>query len=65
MGFNQDGGYGSYELIQKNTVFSVDADMSRAQATLLMDIMGTNGHAIRRARLVHPDLQSSAVSLRT
>ncbi len=31
-------------------------------ATLLLDIMGTNSHAIRRARLVHPDPQSMVVA---
>jgi len=62
MGFNQDGGYGPYELVHENIFFPVDADMSLTDATLLLDIMGTNGHAIRRARLVHPDPQSLVVT---
>lgn len=62
MGFNQDGGYGVYELVHENIFFPVDADLSMTEATMLLDIMGTNGHAIRRARLVHPDPQSMLVA---
>src|SRR5258708_20924471 len=62
MGFNKDGGYGSYELVHENIFFPVDADISPAEATLLLDVMGTNGHGIKRARLVHPDIQSVIVS---
>lgn len=62
MGFNQDGGYGPYELVHENIFFPVDADIPLTDATLLLDIMGTNGHAIRRARLVHPDPQSLVVT---
>ena len=62
MGFNQDGGYGPYELVHENIFFPVDADIPLTDATLLLDIMGTNGHAIRRARLVHPDPQSLLVT---
>lgn len=62
MGFNQDGGYGVYELIHETIFFPVDADLPLGDATLLLDIMGTNGHAIRRAQLVHPDPQSMIVA---
>ncbi|GHO57066.1 alcohol dehydrogenase catalytic domain-containing protein [Ktedonobacter robiniae] len=62
MGFNRDGGYGSYELIHENIFFPIDPDLSFADATLLLDIMGTGGHAIKRARLVHPDIESLVVT---
>lgn len=58
MGFNRDGGYGVYELINESIFFPVDDDISATEATLLLDIMGTGGHAIKRAQLVHPDIQS-------
>jgi propanol-preferring alcohol dehydrogenase len=32
------------------------------EATLLLDVMGTSGHALRRAHLVHPDIQSVYVA---
>lgn len=57
MGFNRDGGYGRYELIHENIFFPV-GDLPLTEATLLLDIMGTGGHAINRARLVHSDIQS-------
>jgi len=62
MGFNKDGGYGNYELVHENIFFSVDADISATEATMLLDVMGTNGHGIKRARLVHPDIKSVIVS---
>jgi threonine dehydrogenase-like Zn-dependent dehydrogenase len=58
MGFNRDGGYGVYELVNENIFFPVPADVTPTEATLLLDIMGTGGHAIRRAQMVHDDIQS-------
>jgi threonine 3-dehydrogenase len=62
MGFNKDGGYGPYMLVNENVFYPVDEDLSLTDATLLLDIMGTGGHAIKRGRLVHPDVQSVIVS---
>jgi threonine dehydrogenase-like Zn-dependent dehydrogenase len=59
MGFNRDGGYGPYELVPEEVFFPVDADA--ADATLLLDIMGTGGHAIERCRMVRPDIESLLV----
>jgi threonine 3-dehydrogenase len=61
MGFSHDGGYNPYELINENIFFPVDAGFTPTDATLLLDIMGTGGHAIGRARKVHPDIQSVLV----
>jgi propanol-preferring alcohol dehydrogenase len=61
MGFTHDGGYGPYELIHENIFFPVDSGMSATDATLLLDIMGTNGHAIERCKLVRPDIESILV----
>ena len=57
MGFNRDGGYGRYELIHEN-IFFPTGDLAPTEATLLLDIMGTGGHAIKRAGLVHGDIQT-------
>lgn len=62
MGFTHDGGYGAYELVHENIFFPIGDDIPPAEATLLLDIMGTGGHAINRARLVHPDVQSVFVA---
>ncbi len=61
-GFNVDGGFGVYELVNENVFFAVDSDMTPTEATLLLDIMGTNGHGVRRARLVRKDIESALVT---
>ena len=57
MGFSHDGGYGRYELIHENIFFPTGA-LPLTEATLLLDIMGTGGHSIKRAQLVHSDIRS-------
>jgi threonine 3-dehydrogenase len=61
MGFNRDGGYGQYELVHENIFFPVPDEFSPTEATLLLDIMGTGGHAIERCRLMRPDIESLLV----
>ncbi|MEM7032573.1 MAG: alcohol dehydrogenase catalytic domain-containing protein, partial [Chloroflexota bacterium] len=61
-GFNRDGGYGPYALISETVFFPVDTDIPLDQATMLLDIMGTGGHAISRGCLVHPDPGSLLVT---
>jgi threonine 3-dehydrogenase len=61
MGFNRDGGYGQYELIHENIFFPVPDEFSATEATLLLDIMGTGGHAIGRCQLMRPDIESLLV----
>jgi len=58
MGFNRDGGYGAYELINESIFFPVDSDITPTEATLLLDVMGTGGHAIKRAKRAHDDITS-------
>ncbi len=62
VGFNRDGGYGPYALVPERIFFPSGPDVSGAEATLLLDIMGTGGHALGRARLVHPDIRSLLVA---
>jgi threonine 3-dehydrogenase len=61
MGFNRDGGYGQYELVNENIFFPVPNDFCATEATLLLDIMGTGGHAIGRCQLMRPDIESLLV----
>jgi threonine 3-dehydrogenase len=63
MGMTHDGGFGPYELVHENTFFPVPDDdvyghIDHATATMLLDVMGTSGHAIGRARLVRLDIES-------
>jgi threonine 3-dehydrogenase len=62
MGFTQDGGFGPYELVHETNFFPVPDTLPPAEATLLLDVMGTSGHAIHRARLVRPDIESIYVA---
>ncbi len=61
VGFNRDGGYGPFVVVPERIFHPIDPDTDPVDATLLLDIMGTGGHAIARARLVHPDPQSLLV----
>ncbi|MCA1482049.1 hypothetical protein I6F37_44745, partial [Bradyrhizobium sp. NBAIM08] len=47
-----------YELVHENIFFPTPPELPLTEATLLLDIMGTGGHAINRARLVHSDIQT-------
>jgi threonine 3-dehydrogenase len=58
MGFTQDGGFGPYELVHESNFFPLPADVALTEATMLLDVMGTSGHAIQRARLVRQDIES-------
>jgi threonine 3-dehydrogenase len=62
MGWTADGGYGPYELVHETNFFPIPIDLPMAEATLLLDVMGTTGHGIARARLVTPDIRAVAVS---
>ena len=62
MGFSHDGGYGPYELVHENVFFPVTPDVSLTEATLLLDIMGTGGHALARTQAVRPDIESLLVT---
>jgi threonine 3-dehydrogenase len=60
-GFTHDGGYGSYSVINENVFFPIPDDVPYTEATILLDIMGTGGHAIKRAQLVHQSPRSLLV----
>jgi threonine 3-dehydrogenase len=58
MGINTDGGYGPYEVVHESNFFAITDDIGLDTATMLLDVMGTSSHAIGRAELVRPDIQS-------
>jgi threonine dehydrogenase-like Zn-dependent dehydrogenase len=62
MGFNRDGGYGPYELVHESIFFPLDAGLPLDEATMLLDIMGTGGHALGRAQRVHEEIQSLLIA---
>jgi threonine dehydrogenase-like Zn-dependent dehydrogenase len=62
MGFDTDGGYGPYELVSESVLFAVDDGIDIVDATLLLDVMGTSGHAIGRVQRMRPDVESVLVA---
>lgn len=62
VGFNKDGGYGPYAVTNENAFFPIDEDLPLAEATMLLDVMGTTGHAIKRGQLVRQDIRSVAIA---
>jgi threonine dehydrogenase-like Zn-dependent dehydrogenase len=60
-GFSRDGGYGPYALVRESAFFTT-GDVAGAEATLLLDVMGTGGHAVGRACLARPDIESLLIS---
>jgi threonine 3-dehydrogenase len=58
MGINLDGGYGPYEVVHESNFFPITDDIALDTATMLLDVMGTSSHALGRAELVRPDIES-------
>jgi threonine 3-dehydrogenase len=61
MGLSADGGYGPYELVHETNFFPVP-DIPPAEATLLLDVMGTSSHAIGRAQQARADVESVGIA---
>jgi threonine 3-dehydrogenase len=61
-GFTLDGGYGPYMVVNENVFFAIDPSIPLTEATMLLDIMGTGGHAIKRAQLIHKDIGSVLIA---
>lgn len=61
MGFDHDGGYGPYEIVHESHFFVVDPEMNAVEATLLLDVMGTSGHALGEPRCSGP-ISSRSIS---
>jgi threonine 3-dehydrogenase len=62
LGFNRDGGYAEYTVVSESAFFPTGDDISDAEATLLLDIMGTGGHALGRGQRVREDIESVFVA---
>jgi threonine 3-dehydrogenase len=62
VGFNRDGGYGPYVLINENIFFPTGEDIPPEEATMLLDVMGTTRHAIERGLRVREDVRSLGIA---
>ncbi len=61
-GFTADGGYAPYELVAERCFFEVDDDLPLDEATMLLDVMGTSGHALDRAAMIREDIASVLIA---
>lgn len=62
MGFTRDGGLGRFELVHETNFFAVGQELDPAEATMLLDVMGTTSHALARARAVRDDVESLVIA---
>lgn len=61
-GIADDGGCGPYEIVSETQFHPVEDDLDLVTATMLLDVMGTSGHAMDRAELLRPDIGSAFVT---
>jgi threonine 3-dehydrogenase len=62
VGFNKDGGYGPYVLVNENVFLPTGNDVPLAEATMLLDVMGTTGHALKRGLRLREDVRSVGIA---
>jgi threonine 3-dehydrogenase len=62
VGFNKDGGYGPYVLVNENIFFPTGEDIPPEEATMLLDVMGTTRHAIERGLRLREDVRSLGIA---
>lgn len=62
MGFTRDGGYGPFEVISEHIFFPIDSDIPLVEATMLLDVMGTSAHAIKRSLNMRTDSESVMIT---
>ena len=62
VGFNRDGGYGPYVLTNENVFFPTGDEVPLPEATMLLDVMGTTGHAIKRGLRLREDVRSLGIA---
>ena len=61
IGFTHDGAYAEYLLAPERCVLPIDPGMGLDLATMLLDVVGTTTHAVRRSRLDPPALGAVCV----
>lgn len=62
IGFTRDGGHADYVAVPERCFFPVDPGIPAADATLLLDVMSTTAHALRRAAGVRDEVRSVFVA---
>ncbi|MGD8166249.1 alcohol dehydrogenase catalytic domain-containing protein [Herbiconiux sp. P16] len=62
VGQSSDGGFGPFALVHESQFFPIPDELSLVEATMLLDVMGTSTHALRRSELVRADAESLYVA---
>ncbi|HUO00666.1 MAG TPA: alcohol dehydrogenase catalytic domain-containing protein [Bradyrhizobium sp.] len=61
IGWNRPGGYAEYVPVPENCLLPVPDDIEDSLAPLLLDVIGTSGHAVRFASRIVPPSESGPV----
>jgi threonine dehydrogenase-like Zn-dependent dehydrogenase len=61
IGWNRPGGYAEYVPVPENCLLPVPDDIEDSLAPLLLDVIGTSGHAVRFASRIVPSDESGPV----
>jgi threonine dehydrogenase-like Zn-dependent dehydrogenase len=61
IGWNRPGGYAEYVPVPENCLLPVPDDIEDSLAPLLLDTIGTSGHAVRISSLIVPPSESGSV----
>jgi threonine dehydrogenase-like Zn-dependent dehydrogenase len=61
IGWNRPGGYAEYVPVPENCLLPVPDDIEDSLAPLLLDVIGTSGHAVRFASRIVPSHESGPV----
>jgi len=61
IGFTHDGAYAEYMVAPERCVLAIDRDLHLDNATMLLDVLGTTLHAVRRSGVVPERLEAVCI----
>jgi threonine 3-dehydrogenase len=61
IGFTHDGAYADYMVVPERCLLPIDPGMHLDNANMLLDVLGTTLHAIRRSRVAPEDMRAVCV----
>ncbi len=62
IGFTHDGAYADYVIAPERCILPIDSEMDLDIATLLLDVVGTTMHAVRRSHLAADTIEVACVT---
>src|SRR5258708_1839757 len=61
IGFTHDGAYADYMVAPERCVLAIDPGMHLDNANMLLDVLGTTFHAIRRSRVAPEEMRAACI----